>query len=182
MTQILTWYFRMDFLDFKTIFWQIFFSIFFSKYLRSKSPHILFGDQKESSSLFFFFFQFLYSIFLEQDSTNFCENSGADRLLKNLDIHFLHFLALVLLLLLCDKFGWNWLSNSGEEDFLISSLYFHYFVIISPWKRAGPFIWTNLNPFHQVWLKLVQCLLNVSMYFLFSQLKWEKYTDRLMNC
>ena len=172
----------MDFLDFKTIFWQIFFSIFFSKYLRSKSPHILFGDQKESSSLFFFFFQFLYSIFLEQDSTNFCENSGADRLLKNLDIHFLHFLALVLLLLLCDKFGWNWLSNSGEEDFLISSLYFHYFVIISPWKRAGPFIWTNLNPFHQVWLKLVQCLLNVSMYFLFSQLKWEKYTDRLMNC
>ena len=27
-------------------------------------------------------------------------------------------------------------------------MYFHYFVIISPWKRAGPFIWTNLNPFH----------------------------------
>ena len=25
-------------------------------------------------------------------------------------------------------------------------MYFHYFVIISPWKRAGPFISTNLNP------------------------------------
>ena len=27
-------------------------------------------------------------------------------------------------------------------------MYFHYFVIISPRKRAGPFIWTNLNPLH----------------------------------
>ena len=27
-------------------------------------------------------------------------------------------------------------------------MYFHYFVITSPWKRAGPFIWTNLNPLH----------------------------------
>ena len=25
-------------------------------------------------------------------------------------------------------------------------MYFHYFVIIFPWKRVGPFIWTNLNP------------------------------------
>ena len=31
----------------------------------------------------------------------------------------------------------------------ILSLYFHYFVMISPWKRALPFIWTkNLNPLH----------------------------------
>ena len=50
--------------------------------------------------------------------------------------------------MLCANFGWNWLSGSGEEDFLISSMYFHYFVFISPWKRAGPFIWTNLNPLH----------------------------------
>ena len=35
-------------------------------------------------------------------------------------------------------------SGSGE-DFLISSMYFRYFVITSPWKRAGSFIWTNLN-------------------------------------
>ena len=30
----------------------------------------------------------------------------------------------------------------------MSSIYFHYFVIISPWKRTGPFIWTNFNPLH----------------------------------
>ena len=27
--------------------------------------------------------------------------------------------------------------------------YFIYFVIISPWKRAEPFIWTHLHPLHQ---------------------------------
>ena len=43
----------------------------------------------------------------------------------------------------------NWLGDSGEINFLVLSMYFHYFVIISPWKRAGPFIWTNLNPFTQ---------------------------------
>ena len=50
----------------------------------------------------------------------------------------------------CAMFGWNCLSGSrsGEEDSLISTIYFHYFVIISPWKRAGPVIWTNLNPLH----------------------------------
>ena len=57
--------------------------------------------------------------------------------------------------MLCVKFGWKWLSGSREEDFWISSMYFHYFVIISPWKRAGPFIWTNLNPLHPriLWAK-----------------------------
>ena len=51
--------------------------------------------------------------------------------------------------ILCAKISWNWLSGSGEENFLISSMHFHYFVIISPWKRAvGPFIWTNLNPLY----------------------------------
>ena len=28
-------------------------------------------------------------------------------------------------------------------------MYFRYLVIISPWKRAEPFIWMNLNPFSQ---------------------------------
>ena len=28
-------------------------------------------------------------------------------------------------------------------------MYFHNFVIISPWKKVGPFIWTNLSPHHQ---------------------------------
>ena len=50
--------------------------------------------------------------------------------------------------MLFTKFGWNWPRGSGEEDFLILSMYFHYFVIISPWKKVGPFIWTNLNSIH----------------------------------
>ena len=45
----------------------------------------------------------------------------------------------------CAKFGWNWPSGSVEDDFSNLSMYFHYFVIISPWKSAGPFIWTILN-------------------------------------
>ena len=42
---------------------------------------------------------------------------------------------------------WNWLSGSGE-DFLISSMYFRYLIIISPWKKEGPFFSTNLNTLH----------------------------------
>ena len=33
----------------------------------------------------------------------------------------------------------QWFWRSGEY-FLISSMYFSYIVIISPWKRTGPFI------------------------------------------
>ena len=39
---------------------------------------------------------------------------------------------------------WLW----GRRFFLISSMYFCYLEIISPWKRAGQFIWTNLTPLH----------------------------------
>ena len=35
-----------------------------------------------------------------------------------------------------------------KRNFLISSMYFRYFVIFSPWKRAGFFIWINFNPLH----------------------------------
>mgnify|MGYP003691595853 CR=1 FL=1 len=40
-------------------------------------------------------------------------------------------------------------------------MHFRNFVIISPWKRAGTFIWTNLKPppkdaLCQVWLKLAK--------------------------
>ena len=35
------------------------------------------------------------------------------------------------------KFGWNWPSGSGEIFFLIWSLYFYYFEIISPWKNES---------------------------------------------
>ena len=43
---------------------------------------------------------------------------------------------------------WNWPTGSVEEDFKILSMYFRYFDINSPWKRAWPFIWTNLNSIH----------------------------------
>ena len=33
--------------------------------------------------------------------------------------------------MLCAKFGWNWPSGFGEENFLISKMYFRYFIIIS---------------------------------------------------
>ena len=39
-----------------------------------------------------------------------------------------------------------------NKIFLIASLYFHYFLIISPWNRVELFIWTNLNPFHPTML------------------------------
>ena len=35
-------------------------------------------------------------------------------------------------------FGWNWPRGSGEEDFLILSMYFCYFIIISHWKGRSP--------------------------------------------
>ena len=39
--------------------------------------------------------------------------------------------------MLCAKFGWNWPSVSREEDFLISSVFFRYFVIFLPLKKGG---------------------------------------------
>ena len=48
----------------------------------------------------------------------------------------------------CAKFGWNRSSGSGEENFLILSMYFRYFEIISPLERAVSVIWTNYNPLY----------------------------------
>ena len=50
--------------------------------------------------------------------------------------------------MLCAKFDWEWHSGFGAEDINIKLKYFRYFVIIFPWKRVWPFIWTNLNPLH----------------------------------
>ena len=50
--------------------------------------------------------------------------------------------------MLCAKFGRILTSGPGEEDFYILSMYFRFFIIISPWKKTGPLIWTNLNPPH----------------------------------
>ena len=35
-----------------------------------------------------------------------------------------------------------------KKIFKFRSMYFRYFVIISPWKEVGPFIWINLNSHH----------------------------------
>ena len=43
------------------------------------------------------------------------------------------------------QFGWYWPSGSGDEIFFN---FVNYFTIISHWKRAGTFIWTNFNPLH----------------------------------
>jgi hypothetical protein len=44
-----------------------------------------------------------------------------------------------------------WLNLAGwfgEEDFFKFSVHFHSFAIISPWRGAIPFLWTNLNLLH----------------------------------
>ena len=65
--------------------------------------------------------------------------------------------------MICAKFGWNWPTGSKEEDFKKLSMYFHYFIINSPWNMMRPFFCINLNPLHQkdtllyqLWLKLVE--------------------------
>ena len=49
----------------------------------------------------------------------------------------------------CAKFSWNLASGSQEEGFKISSMYFCYIVIISPWKRQGPLFEQTSIPFTQ---------------------------------
>ena len=61
-----------------------------------------------------------------------------------------------------------------KRIFLFWLMYFRYFVIICPWKRAGPFIWINLNPlyprmlFAKFWLKLAQWFWR-RRFFIFCQ-------------
>jgi hypothetical protein len=45
--------------------------------------------------------------------------------------------------IICTKFDWIWPAGSEEEDLKKFSVYFYSFAIISPWRRAIPFIWTN---------------------------------------
>ena len=83
--------------------------------------------------------------------------------------------------MICAKYGRNWPTDSGEVHFQNLSMYFHYFVIIAPWKRAGPFIWTKLNPLHpeddlcNVWLKLAP-------WFLRRFLKFVNVFSLFRNC
>ena len=78
--------------------------------------------------------------------------------------------------MLCAKF-WSKLAQWFSRRFvLISSMYFHFFVISPFWKERGPFNQNkpeSLSPkdaLCQVWLKLTKLfwrrrLLNTSMYF-----------------
>ena len=78
--------------------------------------------------------------------------------------------------MLCAKFGWNWLSGSGEETFLILSMYFHYFIIISPLKRTGPFNWKTWIPFTQGCF--VPSLVEIDPVVLEKKMKmWKVYDD-----
>ena len=39
--------------------------------------------------------------------------------------------------MLCARFGWNQPGGSREEEFFISSVYFWYFVTLSPLEMGG---------------------------------------------
>ena len=52
--------------------------------------------------------------------------------------------------MLCFKIHWNWFSDSGEEDFVISSMYFCYFVIISLRGKGLS------SSFEKTWIPFIQ--------------------------
>ena len=64
--------------------------------------------------------------------------------------------------MLCAKISWNWLSCSGEQIFLISSLYFRYFCNNLPLEMGWVLHLNKLespspkDALCQVWLKLAQ--------------------------
>jgi hypothetical protein len=49
--------------------------------------------------------------------------------------------------IMCTKFDWIWGAGSGEKDLKKISVYFYCFAIISSWRGAMPYIWTNLKIF-----------------------------------
>jgi hypothetical protein len=49
--------------------------------------------------------------------------------------------------IICTKFDWIWPAVYGE-DFKTFSVHFYSLAVISPWRRAIPFIWTNLKPLY----------------------------------
>ena len=63
-----------------------------------------------------------------------------------------------------------------EKIFWFCQCIFRYFVIISPWKRAGSFIWTNLNSHHPRMLLCKVCL-KLAQWFWRRRWKCVKFTD-----
>ena len=51
---------------------------------------------------------------------------------------------LILQYIVIRFFSRNTQHYSGEKDFKMSSMYSFHFIIISPWKRARPFIWIGV--------------------------------------
>ena len=79
--------------------------------------------------------------------------------------------------MICAKFGWNLLSGSWEEDFLMSLV---YLVIISLWERAGPFIWKQTwIPFNQ-W-HIVRSFVEIGPVVLVKKMKMWKVYDNNEN-
>ena len=79
--------------------------------------------------------------------------------------------------MLCAKFGWNWFSGSGEDDFLILSMFFHYFCNYLPLEKGGAL---HLNKLESPSPKdaLCQVWLNLAQWFWRRRWKCEKFTDR----
>ena len=76
-------------------------------------------------------------------STHGCFMQNLVEILKYFQCNFS--ISLLYSIMLCVKFGWNWPSRFLN----ILLILFYYFAIISPWKRAWPFIQTNLILFIQ---------------------------------
>ena len=82
--------------------------------------------------------------------------------------------------MICAMFGWNWPNGSGKEDFLISSMYFIYFIIILLGEGRGPSL-------EQTWIPITQgcfvpSLVEIGQDVLEKKMKmWKVYrrTDRL---
>ena len=52
--------------------------------------------------------------------------------------------------MLCDKFGWNWSSDLSEDILKLRHCIFGISLLSPLEKKAGPFIWTNMNPLHPI--------------------------------
>ena len=60
----------------------------------------------------------------------------------------------------CAKFGWNWPSGSGEEEFFN---FVNVFSLFHNHLPLEPLIWTNLNPLHQSLVEIGPVVLEKSM-------------------
>lgn len=86
-----------------------------------------------SLSPFFYFFYVLFRFFA------FISLWKEALLFISVNLNFLH------PWMPCAKFIRNWQRSSAISDFLITSMYFCNFIIISLWENAWPFICTNFN-------------------------------------